>query len=207
MSSGNPRNYVCAITHSHTHTHALQGCTFGFRRKSHIWKWFLKFRLNEFIRKKTDTYKKVNIYKILLSVRTSSWETWAKRLVFAEYHIVRLPLFSLLFEGEISFHQALTAAVAHKDKGCEKKRVQSFFFLLWFTFLIPCRTLTLLTHPSEMLRGRALLFSQLIILLTFKVNWKRTSQFHSKNIKHLFCNVITNDLLSILHVTPTNWSL
>lgn len=47
-------------------------------------------------------------------------------------------------------------------------------------YLDPC----LLTH-LKCNQGSALLFSQLIILLSFKENWKLTSQLHSKNIKHL----------------------
>lgn len=95
--------------------------------------------------KKTDRYKKANIYMINSFIRRrTSWETWAKCPVFAEYRIVRLTLFSLLFEGEISFHQAVTAAVAQKIKGASKKvkKSKTSFFFLWFTFLIPYHTIT-----------------------------------------------------------------
>lgn len=51
-----------------------------------------------------------------------------------------------------------------------------------------------------MLPCSTLLFSQLINLVSFKVNWKLTSELHLKDIKHLLCNVITNDLLSILYL-------
>lgn len=60
--------------------------------------------------------------------------------------------------------------------------------------------------PIHLKCNSALLFSQLIILLCFKENWKLTSELHWKNIKHLLCNVITNYLLSILYLTPANLS-
>lgn len=60
--------------------------------------------------------------------------------------------FHYCLRGKFLFDQAVTAAVAQKDKGCNKKRLKreqtSFLFLSWFPFLIPCHTLTPAYSPT-----------------------------------------------------------
>lgn len=98
-------------------------------------------------------------------------------------------LFIIVFGEKNSFYQSLTAAFVKKKKKYEKKVIKSpnkflLSFIIHMFNSMPYFNPCLLSYLKCYQDG-ALLFLQLIILLSFKVNLKLTSKLHSRNIKHL----------------------